>query len=63
MHLETMMCMQERLAGMETMMCMQARLAGMEARLTDDKLITLILGSLPKMYRALINTQSPKDRT
>ena len=43
---------------LETLMHMQEQLAGMEVGLTVDKLITLILGSLPKSYRALINAIS-----
>ena len=43
---------------LEALMRMQEQLVGMEAGLTDDELITLILGSLPKSYRALINAIS-----
>ena len=42
MHLETLMRTQEQLAGMNT-------------ALTDNDLVTVILGSLPKSYRPLIN--------
>ena len=41
---------------------MQEQLMGMEASLTDDEVITLILGSLPKSYRALINAISLSTR-
>ena len=37
---------------------MQEQLAGMEASLSDDEFITIILGSLLKSYRSLINTIS-----
>jgi hypothetical protein len=36
-------------------MKMREQLAGMNAALTDDDLVTIILGSLPKSYRPLIN--------
>jgi gag-polypeptide of LTR copia-type len=42
MHLETLMRMQEQLAGMNT-------------ALTNDDLVTIILGSLPKLHHSLIN--------
>jgi len=34
---------------------MQEQLTGMGGRLTDTDLITVILGSLPKLYQPLIN--------
>jgi hypothetical protein len=40
---------------LETLMRTQEQLAGMNAALTDDDLVTVILGSLPKSYRPLIN--------
>jgi gag-polypeptide of LTR copia-type/Zinc knuckle len=47
---------------LEAMMSMQEQLVGMEAGLMDDELITLILRSLPKSYRALINAISLSAR-
>ena len=47
---------------LETLMHMQKQLTGMEAGLTNDELITLILGLLPKSYRALINAISLSTR-
>jgi gag-polypeptide of LTR copia-type len=47
---------------LEAMMRMQEQLMGMEAGHMDDELITLILGSLPKSYRALINAISLSAR-
>jgi gag-polypeptide of LTR copia-type/Zinc knuckle len=41
---------------LETLVRMQEQLAGMNAGLTDDDRVTVILGSLPKSYRSLINT-------
>ena len=41
---------------LETLMRTQEQLAGMNTALTDDDLITVILGSLPKSYQPLINT-------
>ena len=41
---------------LETLMRTQEQLAGMNAALTDDDLVTVILGSLPKSYWPLINT-------
>ena len=43
---------------LETMMQLQERLAGMEDGLSDREFITVILGSLPKSYRPLINAIS-----
>jgi hypothetical protein len=43
---------------LEALMRMQEQLAGMDAGLTDDDLVTVILGSLPKGYRPLINAIS-----
>jgi gag-polypeptide of LTR copia-type len=40
---------------LETLMRMREQLAGMNAALTNDDLVTVILGSLPKSYRSLIN--------
>ena len=40
---------------LETLMSTQEQLAGMNAALTDDDLVTVILSSLPKSYRSLIN--------
>ena len=40
---------------LETLMSTQEQLAGMNAALTDDDLVTIILGSLPKSYCSLIN--------
>jgi gag-polypeptide of LTR copia-type/Zinc knuckle len=40
---------------LETLVRMQEQLAGMNAGLTDDDLVTIILGSLPKSYCSLIN--------
>ena len=40
---------------LETLMRTQEQLAGMNAALTDDDLVTVILGSLPKSYQPLIN--------
>ena len=41
---------------LESLMKMHEQLASMNAALTDDDLVTIILGSLPKSYRPLINT-------
>jgi hypothetical protein len=43
---------------LENLMKTQEQLAGMNAALSDDELITVILGSLPKSYRPLINAIS-----
>ena len=40
---------------LEALMRTQEQLAGMNAALTDDDLVTVILESLPKSYRPLIN--------
>src|SRR3979490_3562 len=40
---------------LESLMKMHKQLASMNAALTDDDLVTIILGSLPKSYRPLIN--------
>ena len=40
---------------LETLMSTQEQLAGMNAALTNDDLVTVILSSLPKSYRSLIN--------
>jgi gag-polypeptide of LTR copia-type/Zinc knuckle len=40
---------------LESLMRMHGQLAGMNVALTDDDLVTIILGSLPKSYRPLIN--------
>ena len=57
-HMYEMKCEDDsnRHTHLETLM--QEQLAGMEVGLTDDELITLILGSLLKSYRALINAIS-----
>ena len=47
---------------LETLMCMQEQLAGMEAGLTDDELITLILGSLPN-HAECLSMQSHVNKT
>jgi len=43
---------------LKALLWMQEQLAGMEASLTDDDFVTIILGSLLKSYRQLINTIS-----
>ena len=43
---------------LETLMRMQEQLSGMGAALPDTDLITVILGSLPKLYWLLINAIS-----
>ena len=40
---------------LETLMKVQEQLSGMNAALTNDNLVTVILGSLPKSYHPLIN--------
>jgi gag-polypeptide of LTR copia-type len=40
---------------LESLMKMHEQLAGMNVALTDDDLVTIILGSLPKSHRPLIN--------
>jgi gag-polypeptide of LTR copia-type len=40
---------------LETLMRMQEQLAGMNTPLTNNDLVTVILGLLPKSYRSLIN--------
>jgi gag-polypeptide of LTR copia-type/Zinc knuckle len=40
---------------LENLMKMHEQLAGMNAALTDDDLVTVVLGLLPKSYRPLIN--------
>ena len=52
-----MKCMDEANVHMhlEDLMRMHEQLCGMDATLTDDDLVTIILGSLPKSYHLLIN--------
>src|SRR5882724_2485434 len=50
---ESQVCMH-----LETLVRMQEQLAGMGAGLPDTDLITVILGSLPKLYWPLINAVS-----
>ena len=57
-HIYTMKCEDKSQVRthLESLMQMQEQLKGMAARLADADLVMVILGSLPKSYRSLINT-------